>query len=214
MSKYYKDSFNSFNFAYTRTFKYLFATGLLIAVLVTFASDKIIYIVYASGHPEYQGSAIALQILIWTTAIMFITTLISTTCISSGNQKIVSQRAIIAALLNVVLNLILIPWIGYTGAAIATVLSTFVAMIFGLLWINKNLLHGNLLKEAKAPLIAAAVISLIIFLLRSHVDVFLLCFVSIPVYAVILYITGWIDSIDKSLFFRLISRPRISKNES
>ena len=83
MSKYYKDSFDSFSFAYARTFKYLFATGLLIAVLVTFASDKIISIVYG---PEYQSSAIALQILIWTTAIMFIITLISTTCISSGNQ--------------------------------------------------------------------------------------------------------------------------------
>lgn len=148
MSKYYKDSVDSFNFAYTRTFKYLFATGLLIAILVTFASDKIIHIVYG---PEYQSSAIALQILIWTTAIMFITTLIGTTCISSGNQQIVSQRAIIAALLNVILNLILIPWIGYTGAAIATVLSTFVAMMFGLFWINKNLLHENLFKKAISP---------------------------------------------------------------
>ena len=51
MSKYFKDSFDSFSFAYARTFKYLFATGLLIAVVVTFASDKIIYIVYG---PEYQ----------------------------------------------------------------------------------------------------------------------------------------------------------------
>jgi O-antigen/teichoic acid export membrane protein len=204
MSKYYKDSVDSFNFAYTRTFKYLFATGLLIAILVTFASDKIIHIVYG---PEYQSSAIALQILIWTTAIMFITTLIGTTCISSGNQQIVSQRAIIAALLNVILNLILIPWIGYTGAAIATVLSTFVAMMFGLFWINKNLLHENLFKEAISPIIAASAITLLIILLRPHVDIFLLCFVSVPVYAAILYITGWIDSIDKNLFFRLISRP-------
>lgn len=204
MSKYYKDSSDAFNFAYTRTFKYLFATGLLIAVLVTFASDKIIHIVYG---PEYQNSAIALQILIWATAIMFITTLISTTCISSGNQKIASERAIIAALLNVILNLILIPWIGYSGSAIATVLSTFGAMIFGLLWINKNLLHQNLLKEAISPLIAAGVVSLFIILLRSHADILLLCFVSVPVYAAILYITGWIDSIDKNLFFKLISRP-------
>ncbi len=204
MSKYFKDSINSFNFAYTRTFKYLFAIGLLIAVLVTFDSDKIINIVYG---PEYQRSAIALQILIWTTAIMFITTLISTTCISSGNQQIVSKRALIAALLNVILNLILIPWIGYTGAAIATVLSTFVAMMFGLLWIDKNLLHENLLKETISPLIAAAAISFILILFRSYVDVLLLSFVSILIYAAVLYLTGWIDSIDKNIFFKLISRP-------
>jgi len=46
MSKYFKDSFDSFSFAYARTFKYLFAAGLLIAVLVTFASEKIILIFY------------------------------------------------------------------------------------------------------------------------------------------------------------------------
>lgn len=204
MSKYYKDSFDSFSFAYARTFKYLFAAGLLIAVLVTFASSRIIHIIY---KPEFDGSTIALQILIWTTAIMFITTLISTTCISSGNQQIVSKRAIIAAILNVILNLILIPWIGYTGAAIATVLSTFAAMIFGLLWINKNLLHVNIIKETFSPLIAAAVISLLIFLLRPHLDILLLCFICVPVYAAVLYITGWIDSIDKSLVSKLISRP-------
>jgi O-antigen/teichoic acid export membrane protein len=211
MSKYYKDSFDSFSFAYTRTFKYLFATGLLIAVLVTFASDKIIFIVYGL---EYQSSAIALQILIWSTAIMFITTLISTTCVSSGNQQIVSKRAILAALLNVILNLILIPWIGYIGAAIATVLSTFGAMMFSLAWIRKNLLHENLLKGAISPLIGACVISLFIVLFRSYVDILFLSAISIPVYAAVLYFTGWIDSVDKNLFLKLIPTPRtLDKNQ-
>jgi O-antigen/teichoic acid export membrane protein len=211
MSKYYKDSFDSFSFVYTRTFKYLFATGLLIAVLVTFASDKIIFIVYGL---EYQSSAIALKILIWSTAIMFITTLISTTCVSSGNQQIVSKRALLAALLNVILNLILIPWIGYIGAAIATVLSTFGAMMFSLVWIRKNLLHENLLKGAISPLIGACVISLFIVLFRSYVDILFLSVISIPVYAAVLYSTGWIDSVDKNLFLKLIPTPRtLDKNQ-
>lgn len=208
MSKYYKDSFDSFSFVYARTFKYLFATGLLIAVLVTFASDKIISIVYG---PEYQSSAIALQILIWTTAIMFIITLISTTCISSGNQQIVSKRALLAALLNIILNLILIPWIGYTGAAIATVLSTFGAMIFGLSWIHKNLVHENILKGTVSPLIAAGLISIFIILLRSYTDILFLSVISVPVYAAVLYITGWIDAVDKNLFLKLISHPSHAK---
>jgi O-antigen/teichoic acid export membrane protein len=211
MSKYYKDSFDSFSFAYTRTFKYLFATGLLIAVLVTFASDKIIFLAYGL---KYQSSAIALQILIWSTAIMFITTLISTTCVSSGNQQIVSKRALLAALLNVILNLILIPWIGYIGAAIATVLSTFGAMMFSLVWIRKNLLHENLLKGAISPLIGACVISLFIVLFRSYVDILFLSAISIPVYAAVLYFTGWIDSVDKNLFLKLIPTPRtLDKNQ-
>jgi O-antigen/teichoic acid export membrane protein len=206
MSKYFKDSFDTFSFAYARTFKYLFASGLLIAVVVTFASDRIINIVYGS---EYQNSAIALQILIWATAIMFINVLISSTCVSSGNQQIISKTAIIAAILNVILNFILIPSIGYTGAAIATVFSAFGSMLFGLFWIQKNLLHKSLLRLTYSPLIAACVISLLIVFVGSHADILFLSVFSVPIFAGILYITGWIDSEDKRIISKLIPSNRI-----
>lgn len=207
MSRYFKDSFDSFSFAYARTFKYLFAAGLLIAVLVTFASEKIILIFYG---PEYQNSVIALQILIWATAITFISVLISSTCISSGNQQIISKTAILAALLNVALNLILIPSAGYVGAAVATVLSVSGSMLFGLLWVHKNLLHENPLKGTISPIIGALVISLLIVLLRSYVDILFLCTVSVPVFAAVLYMTGWIDSDDRTIFLNLFPAARFN----
>jgi len=203
MSKYFKDSFDSFSFAYARTFKYLFAAGLLIAVLVTFASEKIILTFYG---PEYQKSVIALQILIWATAITFISVLISSTCVSSGNQQIISKTAILAAFLNVILNMVLIPSTGYVGAAVATVLSVSGSMIFGLFWIHKHLLHENPLKGAISPLIGAGVISLIIVLFRAYTDILVLSAAAVPVFAAVLYITGWIDSDDKNLLLKLISR--------
>jgi O-antigen/teichoic acid export membrane protein len=206
MSKYFKDSFDSFSFAYARTFKYLFAAGLLIAVLVTFASEKIILTFYG---PEYQNSVIALQILIWATAITFISVLISSTCVSSGNQQIISKTAILASLLNVILNLILIPSTGYVGAAIATVFSVLGSMIFGLFWVHKNLLHENPLKGSISPLIGAGVISVLILLFRPYTDILVLSAASVPVFVAVLYITGWIDSDDKSILLKLISRNTI-----
>ncbi|AKB27590.1 Membrane protein involved in the export of O-antigen, teichoic acid lipoteichoic acids [Methanosarcina siciliae T4/M] len=203
MSKYFKDSFDSFSFAYARTFKYLFAGGLLIAVIVTFASEKIILTFYG---PEYQESVVALQILIWATAITFISVLISSTCVSSGNQQIISKTSILAAFLNVVLNLILIPSNGYVGAAIATVLSVSGSMIFGLFWIHKYLLHENPLKGAISPLIGTGVVSLLIVLFRPYTDILVLSAASVPIFAAVLYITGWIDSDDKNLLLKLISR--------
>lgn len=200
MSKYFKDSFDSFSFAYARTFKYLFAAGLLIAVLVTFASEKIILIFYG---PEYQDSVIALQILIWATAITFISVLVSSTCVSSGNQQIISKTAILAAFLNVALNMILIPSTGYIGAAVATVLSVSGSMMFGLLWVHKNLLHENPLKGTISPIIGTLVVSLLIVMLKSYVDILFLCIISVPVFAAVLYITGWIDSEDKTIFLNL-----------
>jgi O-antigen/teichoic acid export membrane protein len=200
MSKYFKDSFDSFSFAYTRTFKYLFAAGLLIAVLVTFDSEKIILTFYGS---EYQKSVIALKILIWATAITFISVLVSSACVSSGNQQIISKTAILAAFLNVALNLILIPSNGYVGAAVATVLSALGSMLFGLFWIHKNLLQVNPFKGTISPFIGAIVISLLIILLRSYADILFLSAVSVPIFFSILYITGWIDSDDKAIFLNL-----------
>ncbi|MDM7919566.1 MAG: flippase, partial [Methanosarcina sp.] len=210
MSRYFKDSFDSFSFAYTRTFKYLFSAGLLIAVLGTFASEKIILIFYG---PEYQKSVIALQILIWATAITFISVLVSSTCVSSGNQQIISKTAILAAFLNVMLNLILIPSNGYAGAAVATVLSVLGSTMFGLFWIHRNLLHKNPLKGTISPIIGSVVVSVIIILLKSYVDILFLSVVSVPVFAAVLYITGWIDSDDKTIFLNLFPSVRFNSKK-
>lgn len=203
MSKYFNDSSNSFGFTYTRAFKYLFSAGLLLAVLVTFGSEKIILAIYG---PEYQSSVVALQILIWATALMFVNLLVSSTCVSSGNQQIISKTAILATFLNVVLNLALIPSLSYTGAAIATVFSELGAMLFGMFWIQRNLLHKSLFREAVSPLMGAAVISLLIFLLKPYTGVLYLSILSIPLFAAVLFITGWVDSDDRDLFSELIFR--------
>jgi len=42
---------------------------------------------------------------------------------TQGNQKLIAQRSAIGALLNIVLNLLLIPRMGFTGAALATSVS-------------------------------------------------------------------------------------------
>jgi len=206
MSKYFKDSSNSFGFTYAKAFKYLFSTGLLIAVLVTFSSEKIILAIYG---PEYQSSVAALQILIWATALMFVNVLVSSTCVSSGNQQIISKMAILATFLNVVLNLALIPSLSYTGAAVATVVAEFGAMLFGMFWIRKNLLHKSLFRETVSPLAGAAVISLLILLLRPYTGILFPSVLSIPLFAAVLYITGWVDADDRDLFSQLISRSRL-----
>ncbi|MCQ1535622.1 flippase [Methanosarcina sp. KYL-1] len=205
MSKYFKDSFDSFGFAYARTFKYLFAAGLLAAVLVTFNSDKIILAVYG---PEYQNSIIVLQILVWATALMFVNSLVSSTCISSGNQQIISKTAVLATFLNIALNLALIPTMSYTGAALATVFSELAAMAFGMSWIYGNLLHKSLFRETVSPLAAAGAMSLLIIFFRPYAGILFLSALSLPVFAAVLYITGWMDADDKNLFSKLISRSR------
>jgi len=46
--------------------------------------------------------------------------------------------------------------------------------------------------------------------LKSYVDILFLSVVSVPVFAAVLYITGWIDSDDKTIFLNLFPAARFN----
>jgi O-antigen/teichoic acid export membrane protein len=201
MSKYFDEKNKAFDYVYTMSFKLLFAAGLLIATIITFLSQKIVLLMYGQ---EYNGSVVALQVLIWATAIMFVNQLLSSTYIASGNQKIMVKISAIAALLNVGLNLILIPSYSYTGASIATLVTEFTLMVYGTYWIGKNIVNKNLYKEIITPVIGICIISVFIITLKNYTDLAFLSIVAILIFTAILYITGWVDSDDRKLLEKVI----------
>lgn len=205
MSRYYNSSPSKFVTSYVRSFKYLLASGLFLAVIITVFSNWIILFMYGS---EYNNSTMVLRILIWATAVMFVNILLSFTYISSNNQKMIAKISAFAAFLNVVMNAILITYYSYNGAAIATLITELIVMIFGLRWIYKNLINVSIVKEMISPMLGA--LCVYTFLYASvHYGLLILCLLSFPLYVIILYLTGWVDSYDKKVFRKLIKR----KNE-
>lgn len=201
MSKHFGKSLDLFCHIYIKSFRYLFASGLLIAVIISFIAEPIILNLYGK---EYISSIIVLQILIWATAIMFINILQSFTYISSGNQKIIAKITAFGALLNVGLNLMLIPLYSYAGAAIATVVTEFVVMIFGMYWIKNNIVNKTLFKEIFYPFVGACFVSVFFNIFIHHINIIFLCILSVLIFIGVLYQTGWIDSDDKKLLKKLI----------
>ncbi len=203
MSKYFNEKNKIFSYIYTISFKLLFASGLLVATVTTFLSDKIILEIYGS---EYYGSVVALQVLIWATSFMFVNQLLSSTYIASGNQNIMAKITAFAALLNIGLNLILIPSYSYIGASIATLITEFIVMAYGIKWINKNVVHKSLYKEIICPSICVCIISVLIVISRDYANAVSLSIISILVFVVILYLIGWINSEDIELFKKVIPK--------
>lgn len=111
--------------------KFLRLTFMLVflaAFVVTLLAPLIIYLVFGS---HYLPSTIALQILIWSIIPIAVSgtygMLIS---ISLGHAKDVLFGAIAGAVINIVLNLVLIPSFGFLGASVATLITeTVVALI-------------------------------------------------------------------------------------
>jgi O-antigen/teichoic acid export membrane protein len=106
--------------------------AILIALPITFLGDWIIQILYGI---DYVGAASVLKIHIWAAVFVFIGVANSKWLIIENFEKFALYRTMIGALCNVVLNLMLIPNYGIEGAAVATVISYFIAAYFSMLFI-------------------------------------------------------------------------------
>lgn len=202
MSKYFKEKNEAFIYIYVKSFKILFALGLIIGTVVTFLSENIILKIYG---PEYYGSVTALQILIWATSVMFVNQIVISTYVSSGNQNIMAKMSFVAAVFNIGLNLLLIPSYSYIGASIATFFTELIIMVYGIYWINKNIIQISLFKEIFYPSISISIVSAFLIVSRNYInDIVPLTIVSILVFTGVLYITGWVDSDDIKLFKKII----------
>lgn len=94
-----------------------------ISLPVMFLSNNIIKLLFGI---QYQEAAGVLQIYVWACVFVFLGAVSSKYLIAENYTKILFLITFIGAIINTVLNIILIPKFGINGAAIATVLSQFV----------------------------------------------------------------------------------------
>ncbi|HEY1195885.1 flippase [Flavobacterium sp.] len=104
--------------------KLLFIISFLISIFFTFFSGFIINLLYGE---KFEMAVFALQISIWTGVFVF-------WGVAAGNMLVIENlnkhnliKSVQGLLLNIILNLILIPRYGIDGAAVATLLSQFYA---------------------------------------------------------------------------------------
>ncbi|MEP6612783.1 MAG: flippase [Mucilaginibacter sp.] len=95
--------------------------SLPIAIIVTFTSPLIYHIL--PFKPEYYYSAPVLSVHIWSGVFVFLGAANGQYLIAENHSKLTFIRSAFGAIVNIVLNLILIPKMGMMGAAIATLIA-------------------------------------------------------------------------------------------
>ena len=105
-----------------------------IALPATFLANNIIRVLFGI---QYQYAAGVLRIYIWAGVFVFLGVASSQYLLAENYTKISFLRTFIGAVVNVILNIILISKYGINGAAMATVISYFVATFF-ILFIPKT----------------------------------------------------------------------------
>lgn len=200
LSNYFLSSHQSLKRIYLYAFKYLSIISIPLAVGITLLADKIVLLVY---HSNYMPTIATLQILIWTTPIIFLTYMYGIILASINKQPIALAINSLCMLLNIALNLILIPNLSLFGAAIATVLTTLLSFFLCDHYVTKFVCripaHTYLLK----PAIASAIMGTIIFILRE-MNLFLVIFVSIVIYCIVLFLLKTFTQKDRDLFRKML----------
>lgn len=116
---------------YQTSMAQVFAAAFPVAVGGYLLAPGIILFVFGPG---YQSSPNALAILIWTIPVAFYRNVPQMALIAAGRQDRVLRTTFVAAMLNLALNVLLIPQHGMAGAAVATlgteIIRTLLALTF------------------------------------------------------------------------------------
>jgi PST family polysaccharide transporter len=122
--------------------------SLAIAVPLALIAPALIEMLFGSGYVE---SSSVLRIHVWASVAVFLGVASSQFLTLEGLQKLSLYRTLIGLVVNIVLNLMLIPVHGASGAAIATLVSYFIAT-FSIMIPSDGVQQGVLMLKAMNPL--------------------------------------------------------------
>ena len=130
----------------------VFWCGIIFALGTTIFADFIVDILYGE---QYKGAEGALRIVSWSTIFAYLGTARSVWIVCEDKNKYSKKYVFWGAVINLILNLIMIPKIGIIGAAIATLIAQIIVAIIAPLFYKETkssvtgIIDGILLKGVK-----------------------------------------------------------------
>lgn len=192
MSRYHISSNKNLKKIVWTYFKLMIIIGVPVLVGISFLSTEIISLIYGKG---YEGSVIALQVLIWTTLFVFANSAFVQLFQATNRQLTVTKIVGIGTLINVILNLLLIPRISLVGAGIATALAELTFTIL-LIISTYKIGYGVNVKKLSffifKVIFSSLTMGILVIYLKSSLNIFIVILIATILYFIILYIIGGI----------------------
>jgi len=190
LSRFFIDSHDLLKITFERAFRYLTIIGTLIGIEITILAEKIILFIFGI---EYINSIMSLQILVWSSVFIFMSQPIANLFNSLNKQILTTRIAGICVILNIILNLILIPKYSLIGASIATVLTEFLSLLLHSIQASK--IGYDIFREYKNTILGI-----------NNLNLFILILLTVLIYFILLYIFRCIDKKDINLIKNLLLR--------
>ena len=145
-------------------------------------------LIFLSGN-EYIAATVPMQIILFTIIFIGLSTMTGTNIlVPTGRENITIKATVFGIIINFILNLILIPKYGSTGAAIATLIGESFIYFYEAYYLRKELKNVYNFKTLRNVLISSLCAIMVMIGLKQFIiqfDVFILIFVLGIIYSLI-----------------------------
>lgn len=192
---------SSLRIAVEKCMNLLLICAMPIAGLMFTAAPNIIGFLY--HRAEFVNSIPVLQALAPCVVFVYINTLLFTIIVSTKGEKKIPVLAGIALVFNVSLNIFLIPHYRQTGAALVTTLTELLLFCMSFIYVPRYALPKGSLKVGVKALLAALVMMLAVFLVRT-LPIFIILPIALLIYGGVAFLLGAIPREDVQSLYRVI----------
>ena len=186
MSRSYVSGQGSFKIGLEKSFEYLLTLGLPMMIGICLLADRFIFLFYDEA---FSPSIISLQILSAIIPLRFAINTLGMTLTSSNRQGLRTIIVALAAASNLVMNMFLIPRLGYIGASITTVLTDMILFISFYSCVSKLVCRLSLPTIAFRPVLSGLAMAIFIYFF-AQISLPILIGASAVVYLVVLHLLG------------------------
>ncbi len=140
--------------------KYMCIAMSIVATMVVLLSDEIVLLLY--GH-AFASAALPLQILAWTQVLNGVSAVLQQSMLAQGAVKVAVRSSAIWVVAQFALLLGLSPMLGITGAALAVLTASAIAVAIDLGYVRRYVQAFELRRFAFAPFAAALAVACAMF---------------------------------------------------
>lgn len=213
MSRHFIESRSSMQKVFNKFLKYITIIALPMGIGTTILADKIIY-TFTTG--EYSGSIVVLQILIWGAVFIFLSNAFGTLLNSANMQRTSMIIGFVCMVLNVALNVLLVPRYSSLGVAIATTVTEFVmlASLALICFRMENTLSSDTIASMARSAASGLLMGAILLYFRAE-NLILLVIAGAAIYFTALYLLRTFDREDIDIIKSIIgSKIKVRRGEN
>ena len=210
MSAYYVSDKVLLRKTFERVMFYLTVIAVPLACGIFSLAEPIILKIYGSS---YEPSIVPLQILIFVIIFIFLNFPVGSLLNATDRQMTNTLIMGFAMLVNIVLNIILIPLFSFNGAAISAIISYVILFVLGLYFANKvvNYNKAFFFKSSAKIVLSSVIMSVAVIYLKQFLHFSILIPIGVVIYFGVMFLIGGIEKRDFVNILRILKKKEVVK---